>query len=169
MTPRSRCTSVNSLGFHCGHYALEGIDKCQFHATRFERRLADEHKDARWRGNPDGKTREELRAEELPFDSENIKTASGFAQAVLGSLEFQEYIMQGIRKRDIAPSILLRLMDYAEGWGKPTDKVEHVGEPITEIRRVVVTPRDEKPPVQEPVEEQRSDVPTIPVPSQRMH
>lgn len=70
-----------------------------------------------------------------------ITDAQEFAKAVLESRDFREYVFYGIRKRDIPPTVLLRLMDY--GWGKPAERVEHTGkdgEPIqvTEVRRVII-------------------------------
>jgi len=69
-------------------------------------------------------------------------TGKEFSQAVLDSREFREYIINGIKMRDIPPAILCRVIDH--GWGKPPDRIEHTGkdgnpiETITEVRRVIV-------------------------------
>jgi hypothetical protein len=67
-------------------------------------------------------------------------TGKDFAQAVLDSLEFRRYILDGLRFSSIPAAVLCRLMDH--GWGKAPDRVEHTGkdgEPIvTEVRRVVI-------------------------------
>lgn len=43
-------------------------------------------------------------------------------QAILNSVEFEMYIVDGITEGNIPPQILLRIMDH--GWGKVTDKLE---------------------------------------------
>jgi len=67
-------------------------------------------------------------------------TAKEFCEAVLNSLEFRRYIVNGLTLGVIPPAILLRIADY--GWGKPIERVEHTGVDggpvVTEIRRVIV-------------------------------
>jgi hypothetical protein len=67
-------------------------------------------------------------------------TGQAFADAVLRSEEFRLYIVEGLIERSIPQAVLLRLMDYASGWGKPVERLEHTGkfETVTEVRRVVV-------------------------------
>lgn len=74
----------------------------------------------------------------LPFLE--ITDAKEFAKAILDSQLFREYIVDGLRSRTVPPTVILRLMDYAEGWGKPPDRVEHEhsGQVVTEVRRVVI-------------------------------
>ena len=45
-----------------------------------------------------------------------------FARRVLDSVEFREYIVNGILARDIPPAIMCRVMDH--GWGQPVKRVE---------------------------------------------
>lgn len=45
-----------------------------------------------------------------------------FAQAVLNSQEFKEYIVNSLKLGEIPSGVLLRIMDYA--WGRPIDKLE---------------------------------------------
>ena len=79
-----------------------------------------------------------------PIPESAITELSGkaFSQAVLDSREFREYIVNGIKLRDIPSPILCRLIDH--GWGKPPEKVELTGkdgqpiEAVTEVRRVIV-------------------------------
>jgi hypothetical protein len=69
-------------------------------------------------------------------------TGKAFAEAILNSFEFRQYIISGLAAGDLAPAVLTRLMDH--GWGKPPERVEHTGkdgkpiESITEVRRVIV-------------------------------
>jgi hypothetical protein len=76
------------------------------------------------------------------FDSYADLPPTEFCKRILASREFRQYIMNGIVLGDIAPAILLRVMD--QGWGRPPSKVELTGkdgqpiETITEVRRVVV-------------------------------
>jgi hypothetical protein len=123
-----QCTAINSIGLRCGHWAMNDADKCQFHQQKEAAYVSTPHESS-------------LEAQ----DFSSITTGEEFAKAVLGSYEFREYIREGLIKRNLPPTILLRLMDYAEGWGKPTEKVEHTGqEPVTEIRRVIVHPTTEE-------------------------
>ena len=78
---------------------------------------------------------------------EDITDAKQFAQAVLTSPEFRQYIVSKLTLGELPPAVITRLMDYA--WGKPAERVEHSGtvETITEVRRVLirVDARDEYP------------------------
>lgn len=73
---------------------------------------------------------------------EDITDSKTFALAVLESLGFRRYIINGLTLGDLPAAILCRLMDY--GWGKPPEHIEHTGkgggaiETITEVRRVIV-------------------------------
>jgi hypothetical protein len=78
---------------------------------------------------------------------EDISDPKEFAQAVLNSREFRQYIVNGLILGNISgfSSILLRVMDLA-GWQRPPDRVEHTGKdgaPIETVRfvRVIVDPR----------------------------
>jgi len=63
-----------------------------------------------------------------------ITDSKDFAKAVLDTREFREYIIDGLRGRDLPSSVVLRLMDYADGWGKPVEKVEVKDTtPVTEL------------------------------------
>lgn len=98
----------------------------------------------------------QLAPEEYPFDNTTpeeleeslflleITDAKQFAKAVLESRDFRQYIVFGLRSGKVPPAVMLRLMDYADGWGKPVERVEHTGkdgqpiETVTEVRRVVI-------------------------------
>lgn len=92
--------------------------------------------------NPEDCPFEEPIAEELESSSflVDITDCREFAKAVLESRDFRQYIVDGLRRRDIPATLVLRLMDYADGWGKPPEKVEHSGriESVSEVRRVVI-------------------------------
>lgn len=66
-----------------------------------------------------------------------------FAQAVLNSFEFRQYIVNGLRLGELPAAVIVRMMDLA-GWQKPPERIEHTGkdgnpiETITEVRRVIV-------------------------------
>lgn len=96
-----------------------------------------------------------LESEDVPFEDEaselessafliDITDCREFAKAVLESRDFRQYIVDGLKRRDIPATLVLRLMDYADGWGKPPERVEHTGkdgrpiETVTEVRRVVI-------------------------------
>lgn len=70
----------------------------------------------------------------------DIADCREFAKAVLESRDFRQYIVDGLKRHTIPATLVLRLMDYAEGWGKPVEKVEHSGkiESVSEVRRVVI-------------------------------
>lgn len=55
-----------------------------------------------------------------------ITDAKAFAKAVLESQDFREYVIYGLRRRDLPPTVLIRLMDIlsSDGWGKPVEKLE---------------------------------------------
>lgn len=78
----------------------------------------------------------------LPFLE--ITDAKEFAKAILDSQLFREYIVDGLRSRTIPSNVILRLMDYADGWGKPAERVEHTGSVVTEVRRVVIRVNDNR-------------------------
>jgi len=89
------------------------------------------------------------RAPEAPvFPSPGKMTAKAFCEAVLNSEEFRTYILNGLVYRDLHPTILKRIMD--QGWGKPTEHIEHTGkdgepiETITVVRRVIVPPSEDE-------------------------
>ncbi len=75
---------------------------------------------------------------------EDIADGEAFAQAVLGSLGFRRYIINGLTLGDLPPAILGRLIDH--GWGKPPERVEHTGKDggpllIQEVRSIIVDPK----------------------------
>lgn len=166
-----RCTATNSLGLQCGHIAVEGTERCQFHKLPQVTEPRQETPD------PPFSLEDTV---DPPFE---VKSAKEFAKAVLESLEFRNYIVESLRKRTLSASIILRLMDYAEDWGRPPDRVEHTGKDgealITEVRRVIVHPESSDAPKPPPtiVADQDTlemhaedlDVPMIPVPPRRMH
>lgn len=45
-----------------------------------------------------------------------------FAEAVVNSREFFQYIVNGLTLGDLAPAVVCRLMDHA--WGKPVEVVQ---------------------------------------------
>jgi hypothetical protein len=161
-SPRTspQCTATNSLGFRCGHNAIPNSDKCQFHTSS-----------------------------EQPFedldppiveikDPVEFSSAQEFAKAVLESEEFFDYVVAGIKSRKIPAVLILRLMDYAEGWGKPPERVEHTGKDgeaiVTEVRRVIVyaAPQEEPKATNSEILEldgEDLDIPLIPVAPRRMH
>lgn len=135
-----QCTSVNSIGFRCGHNALYGLLTCGFHSTKEEKETAFKNKAI---GLTAAKEDREIFPTQLRI-LENSGNAKDLANAVLSSLDFAEYITEGLRTRTISPMIIIRLMDYAEGFGKPTERVEHSGDTVvTEVRRVVVRTKEE--------------------------
>lgn len=112
-----------------------------------------------------------------PFKIEN---AQEFAKAVLESVEFREYILAGLKSQKLPAAIVLRLMDYAEGWGRPPERIEHTGRDgdaiITEIREVIIHAQPEQQPqvpqqiIGETLEmDDDLDTPMLPTPPRRMH
>lgn len=45
-----------------------------------------------------------------------------FAELVVNSIEFRQYLIIGIRSGQLAPAVMCRLLDHA--WGKPVEQVE---------------------------------------------
>lgn len=154
-----RCTALNSLGFRCGHNAVPNSDRCQFHPLEIPAVLAKADDEP---------------IENPPFEIDN---AQQFARDVLHSVEFREYIAINLRNGKIPAVVILRLMDYAEGWGKPPERIEHTGKDgeaiVTEIRRVIVHTKEEEkqlPDIESVVVDEESlDLPLIPVAPRRMH
>jgi hypothetical protein len=140
---RQFCSATNSIGIRCGHYALDGLDTCTFHSGKLDREAALQNKEQN-RPREEQNRREALTALEYMESSDN---SQDFSKAVLTSLDFAEYIADGLRTKTLPASIVLRLMDYAEGWGKPSEKVEHSnpdGAVVTEIRRTIVRAKQEE-------------------------
>jgi hypothetical protein len=81
------------------------------------------------------------------FDLEKL-TGPEFADALLNSVVFRRYIIRSMQLGTLPATVVTRLMDYAPGWGKPPERVEHTGkdgkpiETVTIVRRVVVRPTD---------------------------
>lgn len=77
-----------------------------------------------------------------PAELVDITDPKSFAEAVLSSYEFRQYILASLKLGSLPAAVTCRLMDYA--WGKPPDRVEHTGkdgkpiETITEVRRVII-------------------------------
>jgi len=151
---------------------LEGLQTCTYHSTDLERQIAKENLELqRDAARAAAGMRKSFRSTAVFL--ENSEDCGEFAKAVLTSADFAEYIAEGLRTRTIPPTILLRLMDYADGWGKPTEKVEHTGDGavVTEVRRVVVHNNQEDLKTDPTVEMQDEglDTPLVPFPPQRMH
>lgn len=76
---------------------------------------------------------------------EDITDAKAFADAVLSSYEFRQFIVNGLELGTLPSAIVTRLMDHSS-WGSPAKRLELTGrdgkpiEQITEVRRVVVRP-----------------------------
>lgn len=68
-------------------------------------------------------------------------TAKQFAKRFLNSLEFRRYIVNMLTLGELPPAITIRMMDYAEDWGKPAEHVKVDAPPVTEVRLVVVRPQ----------------------------
>ena len=166
---RSYCTEINSIGRRCSHLATHG-DKCGYHWPHRKRCAAlmeegDRCKRMPMVGSrtcaahaghkllaPEDPVPVDLKPEDCPFeepaakDLENsaflidITDSREFAKAVLESRDFREYIVDGLKRHTIPATLVLRLMDYADGWGRPPERVEHSGrvEAVTEVRRVVI-------------------------------
>ena len=139
------CTVINTLGLRCSYSPLPDDDKCLFHQS-------------------------------LPLDApppKEFTSAQGFAKAVLESYEFRDYIIRNLVNGKLPGAIVIRLMDYADGWGKPVETVKHIGETIvTEVRRVIVHPDSSS--SMEPSDSLEMDagdfdVPMISAPPRRTH
>lgn len=162
-----RCFETNSIGIRCGHAAVVGGKWCGFHNPWRKRCYALKDDGTRcvrgpmvgmkfcaahvgYKGTraedeilPPPPTEESILAEELaesPFLDVQITDPQEFAQAVLQSRDFRQYILIGLQTQELPSSVILRLMDYA--WGKPVERVEHTGKDgqpiVTEVRRVVI-------------------------------
>jgi hypothetical protein len=143
MKRRQFCIASNNQGIRCGNYALDGLDTCTFHSNKPDRDAVFQNKEQN-RPREEQNRREALTALEYMESSDN---SQDFSKAVLTSLDFAEYIADGLRTKTLPASIVLRLMDYAEGWGKPSEKVEHSnpdGAVVTEIRRTIVRAKQEE-------------------------
>ena len=49
-------------------------------------------------------------------------TGKEFAELVVGSVEFRQFILIGVSTGELPAAIVTRLMDYA--WGKPVERLE---------------------------------------------
>lgn len=168
-----QCTATTHLGNRCNHTAIKDTERCQFHKVALITEIEPE---------PEALA-EPFSAEDYIEPPVEIRSAKDFAKAVLESLEFREYIVESLKRRTISASIILRLMDYADDWGRPPERVEHTGkdgEPIiTEVKRIIVHTQDETPapvpsrPVVDPdaleLQGEDLDIPMLPVPPRRMH
>lgn len=162
------CTEINSIGVRCSHLATHG-EKCGWHNPRRKRCLAFKDDKSQCIRVPmvganlcsshagyRGKLAEEAAfiddspvevftprdLDETDFLVE-VKDAKAFAKAVLESKDFREYIIYGLRNRDISPTVIIRLMDYAEGWGKPVEQVE-VKDTTTPVEQLTAEQLDER-------------------------
>jgi hypothetical protein len=76
------------------------------------------------------------------FEAYDNLSAVEFCQKVLASVEFRQFIMNGLTLGELPAVVITHLMHYA--WGKPVERVEHTGkngqpiETIAEVRRVIV-------------------------------
>lgn len=121
---RRRCAAIREEGTRCANNARKNSRTCPIHKG-WHRLESDEvlaSEDA---------LRDELQiqaAEVEEFGSElsefDFEDGKDFAKAVLESPEFRNYVMHGLRTRDLPATLLIRLMDYAEGWGKPVEQLE---------------------------------------------
>lgn len=50
------------------------------------------------------------------------RSAKAFCEGIINSHEFRQYLLNGITLGDLAPGVVLRIMDYA--WGKPVERIE---------------------------------------------
>ena len=62
--------------------------------------------------------------EQRAASAESFANLSGkaFSEAVVNSLEFRRYILNGLTLGDLPPAVICRLIDHA--WGKPVDRLE---------------------------------------------
>jgi hypothetical protein len=114
-----------------------GLNRCAFHSTKDEKEKAfADRENALAAARENAPYRLPL---SVVLQALENPTSQVIAKTVLTSLEFYEYISEGLRTKSIPPTLLLRMMDYAEDWGKPV-VVQSNGkeEVISEVRRVVV-------------------------------
>jgi len=161
---RRMCAAILEDGSRCGRMPMVGSKTCPAH-VRWKKLVADDRE-----GRPPEPAPLE-QSEDLPFSEADpfeqiiaITDAREFAKAVLESREFREYIVEGLRSRDLSPTVIIRLMDYAEGWGKPPERVEHTGKDgqpiVTEVRRVVIRVSDRRAELEEETVEALPPAPT---------
>lgn len=164
-----QCSVINFVGIRCGFRASEENDKCEYHLN-LEKLQPISDPPFLEDGSPAPNPPASL---SVKFDS-----AQEFAKALLESPEFYTYILEGLQKQSLPATIILRLMDYAEGWGKPPDRVEHTGKNgeaiVTEVRRVIVHTNHEEPkPITESevieIDDDDMGLPMIPTAPRRMH
>lgn len=173
-----QCTATSSLGLRCGHSALVDSDRCQFHPRSQEEIPAIQEEIL----DPPVVEIQNTPPNDPPVE---FTSAQEFAKAVLESQEFFSYVLSGLASRKIPAALLLRLMDYADGWGKPPERVEHTGKDgeaiVTEVRRVIVHTMPEEPKLSQQlpqissitpdveIEDGDMDIPMIPVAPRKMH
>lgn len=79
---------------------------------------------------------------DAPLLEDGSLTAQQFADAVVQSVEFRRYILNGLAAGDLPAAVVCRILD--QSWGSKPTRVEHTGKDgqpiasITEVRRVVV-------------------------------
>lgn len=81
----------------------------------------------------------------------NVKDPKEFADAVIDSQEFREYIVNGLRIGTLPgfTTLLAKIVDRSS-WGKTPDKLELTGkngeplETVTTVRRVIVSAPEEE-------------------------
>lgn len=74
-----------------------------------------------------------------PPDPYEVMTGKQFAEAVLQSMEFKNYVIYSLQMGTLPAAVLTRLMDYA--WGKPTEVTPLLSpndSHALEVRRVIV-------------------------------
>ena len=69
-----------------------------------------------------GTTAKVQAAEDLKSIVEDISDSKAFALALIGSIEFRRYIINGLTLGDLPAAVVCRILDH--GWGKPVDRVE---------------------------------------------
>lgn len=60
-------------------------------------------------------------------------TGKEFAERVVNSIEFRQYILMGVRSGELPQAVMCRLMDHA--WGQPVKRVElnDVTDPLMDV------------------------------------
>lgn len=162
-----QCTGTNALGLRCGLVPLPDSERCHLHPLPSTAITIPTVLDP------------EPEPEDPKFE---VTNAADFAKAILESLEFRQYVVLNLKNGKLPAAIVLRFMDYAEGWGKPPERIEHTGKDgdaiITEVRRVIVHAQEpERPeipnhPDAEPLFEMGDDgldQPLIPIAPRRSH